>query len=431
LLLKTVNHILDTVGMRGAWGGDFEDWEPIITALTVKLLFQAGFKPETSWSIVKDDKIQNMVLSTSILFLNGCIGDDGNFGEDIWDASRFASIVEEYQLHDRVGRYHMLKKYILEYSKNQNYRREKGTWAGPGSIAAIIDYLDLVHETALSGVIFDDLTKLQLEDGSFHGHMDEVGNEFVHTIWHTTQVLMTYLGRGVSERDSRVQSMIQFICATQEKNTGCWRAFSQFDVYFTSYALMALNRLSRKPQDAIATALGWLSTQVSNTGKIRDIGGTTMGGLALISCYGSKLEFPVTLAEIRKLEMAEHVNTKLTRELAVKQEALSRKDEELQTFRNKYSGAEIVLTKKEVFKYTIVVGILGVILTLVPSLITRPSPPQIVVIRDQETQDQSGSFDQHPKGQHTDSTTMESGEVRNSGIDRSITVDETSSGMRR
>ena len=390
-LFKCINYILDTVDERGAWGGkDFEDWEPIITALTLELLLNLDFTIESEWVIAKDKKLANVSLINTIKYLNRLIGEDGSFGEDIWDAARFGVIIERYDLKDRVTGYPRLKKFLLEEIAKNNHMQSETTWSGPGTFAVIIDYLDFVNESTLANELFNNLLSFQFPDGSFHGPVNEVNDELVHPIWHTTQVLMTALRRMPSEKDDRIKNMVSFICESQDRTKGCWRAFSHYGVYFTSYAIIALNNLKSKPTDVIRKAVLWLESQVSDSGKIRDAGGTIMGALALCIECPEQLLFKANIFEIRHLAMTESVVSDLNAEIERLQKELQKNTQDLKIYKSKFDIADIVLTKADAFKWAILLGIIGIgvsfFMGFLPQLISKPTEPTIYVLPQQQSE---------------------------------------------
>src|SRR5258707_14102626 len=88
-LTRILCYILDTVDEHCCWGGsDFENWGPVITALSATLLLQCGFSLDTSWVVGATSPPRYANLFGTLSFLNSLIQNDGSFGEDIWDPAR-------------------------------------------------------------------------------------------------------------------------------------------------------------------------------------------------------------------------------------------------------------------------------------------------------------------------------------------------------
>lgn len=375
-ILKVIYYILDHVDDKGRWGGsDFEDWEPIITALTVELLLKAGFVPDTEWIVLESSKIKKHSLSDTCDQINIMINSSGYFGEDIWDTVRLGGIIEKYDLKERIPNYVKLKQCVVSHINAETFNETSSTWSGPGSIAATIEYVKYFDSTRAQE-LFNTLMSKQYADGSFHGPVNEVNDEMVHPIWHTTQVLMTALGYGLKEDDEKIHRMVNFICSTQDKSTGCWRAFSRYDVYFSSYAIMALVMLknaNKTVKDTLNKAIEWLTTQISLDGKIKDAGGTIMGALALCSVYEDQLHVKSSIADVKRMEINELLVSdysdkieKLTSEVLVYKEKIA-------IYEKKYTNADIVLSKGDVFKIGMVLTILTIIVTILVTVLPNLS----------------------------------------------------------
>lgn len=148
-----------------------------------------------------------------------------------------------------------------------------------------MDYLDETGQRQRADSIYEHLLTLQLQDGSFRGPVNEVGESLSHPVWHTSQVLITSLRRKPCEKDEEIQKMVKYILDSRDPQSDHWRSFSRYDVYFTSYAILALIKLNNRPTNVIEKSIDWLCSQMSESGKVKDAGGTIMAALALRSLF--------------------------------------------------------------------------------------------------------------------------------------------------
>lgn len=110
---RAIKYIFDSVGSNGSWGGDdFEEWKPIITALTLELFFDLQTDVDSVWYIKRDSRLSECPLAKTLSYLDECIKDDGQFGEDLWDSVRFSTIVVKNDIESRLPRFPKLKVYV-------------------------------------------------------------------------------------------------------------------------------------------------------------------------------------------------------------------------------------------------------------------------------------------------------------------------------
>jgi hypothetical protein len=122
----------------------------------------------------------------------------------------------------------------------------------------LVDYLDFIHESEVARIYYNSLLELQFDDGSFHGPTVSANNELTNPVWHTTQAMMTILRRQGNESDSKIQKAVNWLLSAHDKNERRWRAFSHFEVYFTSYAIISMCALKTKDRSTFDSAVDWL-----------------------------------------------------------------------------------------------------------------------------------------------------------------------------
>ena len=367
-LCRVLFYILDSVDRDGSWGGaDFEDWKPVITLLTLELLLSCGFAPDSKWTVHEGSEIRTFSLEKSLDYLNVNIRDDGSFGEDFWDACRFGIVLNKYELSDRVPRHGSLYNYIVDSCTRGVYRNREQTWSGPAYYAAAVDCLDSIGKNDLATTILNELIACQSTDGAFHGPSGPDGNEFVHPVWHTSQALITLLRRQLPPGDDRISKIVKWIISAQDSN-GCYKAFSRFSLYYTAYAIIGLSALASPPKDEMERSVEWLKSNISQTGKAADSGGTLMTAMALRAIEPADLNFRVSIVDLRRLETLENVSSTLEQENSQLKNSILEKGAELELLRTRFRNADIVLSKKEVFILTVVMAVIlmigGVLLPL-------------------------------------------------------------------
>lgn len=375
-IYKVLSYILDSVSEDGSWGtADFEDWAPIITVLTVDLLLSVGIDPNMKWIVDRGVQTFECSLSLSIhQYIDNNIREDGSFGEDFWDACKLGALLNKYSFHDRFTRSEKLGRYIIDAVERDEYRAKDKTWCGPGYYAAAVDYLDGIGKTDLATTIYNELVACQCHDGSFRGPVGIDGNEVVHPVWHTSQALITFLRRQVSEKDQKILKILEWIKSAQD-DSGCFKAFSRYGIYYTAYAVLGLSALSNPPLDILQKSIDWLVSNISPTGKVADGGGTLMTALALRAVEKSDLSFQVSIVELRRLTTLEGRCKVLENDNAKLKEHNNRLTADIGEYREKYKNADFVLTKADVFKFSIMIAVLVLVLgIIVPLLITRCSP---------------------------------------------------------
>ena len=368
---RIISYILDSVDQNGSWGStDFEDWAPIITALTLELLLRCGLTLDSKWYALKGGQLQETTLRQSIQYINSSIHNDGSFGEDLWDALRLGSIVKTFDLENEISARRQLYGYIDDQLQKKAYRRRDQTWSGPGFLAAAVDYCEKRGQSEQAAKLFEELTTLQSETGEFRGSTTPDGNELASPLWHTSQALITYLERGLSEHDLRVAKIVQWLVEHQAQH-GSWRGFSRYEGYYTSYGIIAISRLSSPPSECLNKAISWLKSQMAPSGKVADAGGTIMAAMALSAVEGYSLETKLSILEYHNAEHLNSIASTLKKELSEKDTRLAETQAELKNMKIRYSDAEIVFTKKQAWVIGIVVALGGIIIGVLSFLLSK------------------------------------------------------------
>jgi len=287
---------------------------------------------------------------------------------DLWDTCTLGILIQKYNLTDYFLNYTNLHKYIIEAVKNQSYKTDSSTWAGPGFLSTLITYLNLHNETTLSQNLFQELLNSQLKSGEFRGVMGEDGNDLVHPVWHTAQALITMLEFNISERDERIKKIIKWMKKTQNKN-GSFQAFSQYSIYFTSNAIIALSKLKNKPHNTLEKAVNWLISNIDKNGNVVDSGGTIMTARALLEYSSDDIYLKANILDLQKLATIGYEYKILRKKYKKIKNQLKIVKNSLLDYEKKYSEADIVFSKKEAFYITILLAITLTTISMLPSII--------------------------------------------------------------
>ena len=358
-LYVALSCILESVNADGSWGGsDYEDWKCIITTLTTDLLLSCHVEPRDSW-FIGNKKVD---FIHSIRFLDNNIQETGAFGEDYWDACRLGIIINKYSLHAHFTNYNKLHSYIVRSIKEKTYQTKDEGWSGAGFYAITVDYVDSIKilDVELSNIantVYDELVRLQGDDGAFRGATNKDGQEFVSPIWHTFQVLQTFLRRGISQSDSKITSIVNWLRNTQEED-GSFKDY-RFTIMCTSYVVTTLSRL-QNCQDIVQNGLKFLRSKIASFNL--DSAARIMIALALRKVENPQLYFNATVLDLRNLETLEYRNKALEVECQQYNIKLQEQENRLKEYEKKYKDVGIVLTPTQAWLWPIILGLVFTVL---------------------------------------------------------------------
>jgi hypothetical protein len=370
-------YILNSTSAPGCWNlDDFDEWAPITTAFVVDLVLRSGVDPDEEWISGKPGSPERFSIQKCLEYLDAQIRHDGSFGEDLWDATKFAETIIVFKLKDRVPGADRLISFLHKALDEGQHLRKDATWDGPGVIASLTQFLIASGARGEAENLISELTSQQASSGEFRGSVGTDGNDLASPVWHTSQVLAAFLQFGISERDDRVARMIEWLCQTQAP-AGNWPGFSRYEIYYTSYAVVALSKLASPPRAALDKAVDWLKSNVSVGGKVRDVGGTVMTCVALSYAEGFIISGSFSGVAFHNLTRIQDKLNNAEFELGRKSSECAEAQKELTRFREKFGNADFGITIAQAFLWGLVSLVIGVALSLIPPLvgmISRPSP---------------------------------------------------------
>lgn len=344
-LRKLFNCLLDSVSEGGNWRDFDESWSPIITAITAELLLNAGVKLNDKWYIYRE-QYKPITLGKSIQFLNTQIREDGSFGTDLWDTLRLAKLISGHELKAHFSNYDKLHSHIVKSLEADEIATSSSEWRGSGFYACGIDYFDLVNLTDQSEKILEKLLSHQQPDGCWTGAKNKEGHPLVSPVWHTSQAVITLTRKDPTKYKDAIDKGIKWIVEKQESD-GSWPALRQFEIYFTSYAILALSYFNHDTE--IAKAVNYLKSKIDNTGKCSDLGGTLMCAIAFWELSKGKINQSMTFMEYLLASNVSEVTNLLESQIQILSNDAKAKDTVINGYKEKYHNADIVLTKKQMF----------------------------------------------------------------------------------
>lgn len=367
-VIGITKYMLNSVSQDGSWGTtDYTNWGPIITALNIEHLLICGVPVDEEWVVVNGTNTYNCSIKKCIEYLSSAIHENGSFGADFWDTCKLATIIIEQNLYEYFD-YDKIHSYIIQFINNgglevkANDYSESVEWSGPGTYAACIYYLFCAGERDLANTMLSEAIILQQSDGSFVGKKTRTGDNVIHPIWHTAQMLKVILKSSYNNDAEMVQKITHWIESVQGLE-GEYDDFGQFVTYYTAYAALAFLELPQRPQPYTDRSIDYLLRKCKN-GKVDDFGGTIMSAQAFDAYIGANDLITVfqTIQVSRSKELLLE-NKQLKNDIKI----LSKRIDEYDA---KYKDADIILSKKEVWKWGIWFGLITLILgIIVPILI--------------------------------------------------------------
>ena len=386
--IETTRYILDSVSVDGSWGTvDFADWGPIITALNVDHLLLCGLAIEEEWTVINDSSTFQCSLKKCLDYLANNVNEDGSFGADFWDTCKLATIVVEHSLQGYFD-YEKINAYILQYVRDgrlqihtDEYSRST-EWSGPGTYAACVSYLLNVKEIDLANSVLSDALDLQQNDGSFVGKKARTGDNLIHPIWHTAQMLRVLLKSKYQNNADLIDKIVHWMESIQGAG-GEFDNFGQYIIYYTAYGALAYLALPNTPQPYTERAIDFLLSKSQN-GKYDDFGGTIMVAQVFEAYLRSNdlqniyrdiqmKQAQKLLLEVKQLRAQIEQQSKQISEYAI----------QIQEYKDRYKDADIILSKKDVWKFSIVFGfvtlllgiIVPVLINVIVAIMTTPTLP--------------------------------------------------------
>lgn len=388
-VIETTQYMLNSVSEEGAWGvSDYSDWGPIITALIVEHLLLCGVPIDKEWTVINNSNTYQCSLKKCMNYLAGKIHDDGSFGADFWDTCKFAALIKEKHLEEYFE-YEKVHSYIIQFVKGGGLRvqgddySQSAEWSGPGTYAACAHYLLRAGERDLADKVLSDAIAMQQSDGSFVGKKTRTGDNLIHPIWHTSQMLKTMLEFG-SYDEGRVKRIEDWIISVQCPD-GQYDHFGQFITYYTAYAVLAYLALPKSPAPHTDLAIEYILKKSQN-GKYDDFGGTIMAAQAFDAYLSEKV-----LKNVYQTIQISQANVLLLENNQLKDQTKAL-EEQVRAYDEKYKDADIILSKKDAWKLSVIFGTVTLILGLIVPVLINAAVAMITKKSEDSTSKERTSY---------------------------------------
>jgi len=361
--ISITKSLMQSISVNEAWGAsDFNEWEPIITALVVQHFIKCGFPIDEEWL----SNGQTNSIRKCLDYLRKNVRSDGAFGADFWDSCRFASVIVENNL-EKYFPFDEIKKYILEYARSSKMKMitvdetHASDWSGPGTYAACIHFLFCIDENDLAEKLLSEVLDNMQSDGSFIGKRSRTGDSIIHPVWHTAQVLRVILESKHSadkELISKIASWIESVMG----NDGGFGAMPQYSIYYTSYAAMAFKSMPEPLFHALDKTYNYLILH-EHDGEVESDGGSVMALEAFDLYLGlSETHFIHQNLELEKISELRSENNAL-------RDQIEKLQQKVKDYEEKYKDADVILSKKEAWKFGIIISILILVFGIVAPVV--------------------------------------------------------------
>jgi len=319
-------------------------------------------------------------LRESLGWLDSKIQADGSFGTDHWDALRLGITIEQNKLHSLFPSCDRLKASLVNAIRTNSLLTGKSTWIGPGFLAAAADYADLLGMVTEGDALVARLIGCQSGDGSWVGVKGPDQIPLVSPVWHTSQAVWVLARRGLTEHGAAVARATDWLKSTQHAE-GYWGGPQQFIIYFTAYAVTALLKAPQPDRSAIRKGIDYLKGIMTPDGKCSDMGGTLLCAFALRNFIGSDfahnlsvVDFVLSRNNLLRAEAAEQESIRRREEASSLKTRLTEMESRYENLAAKFSGAEVILTKRAFAIITLISIFLAIALPLTTVLITNEFP---------------------------------------------------------
>ncbi len=293
-LKKLFTYLLESCSEEGFWKDSDTGWAPIMTTICCELFFNAGATLNDKWYVLSNGISKELSFKNCVQFLNDSINADGSFGSDLWDATRLGKLIVSKKLKTHFSNYSKLQKYIISSFESNNFSAGDTNWVGPGFYACGIDYFDLEGLNELSNSTLLKLLSLQQVEGHWM-HTPQTKKSIHYSVWHTAQTIITLKRKSSETYGAAIQKASKWLIDNQEDSTGSWAGINEYEIYFTSYAVLALAH--SEYQDAINDAVSFLHANIKDTGQCVDKGGTLMCALAYWELFNNNLKPQLSLMD--------------------------------------------------------------------------------------------------------------------------------------
>ena len=286
---RAVCYLLLNQRVDGSWRVEGKpEWNEVATAMTVHLFVNGGYPASLKWNGPTDaSSDKEFGLPLALRWLASRAKPDGTWGSDLWDTCqvlrafcRCGVSTDDVVMKPGLA-------YVINEIERHLSRARRQEWFGPGVLAVATDLFAELAMPERQSRCVDLLLASQKPDGEFYGPSLAPTGTQVPSEWHTAQAV-TALARHVVPSRPEVRDRLDKACTwlcQQQKLDGSWgvtyEPYCSYNVFFTSYAVIALMDAGSPFQDAAQRAYKWLRGRQLADGSFGDIASSLMAVSAL------------------------------------------------------------------------------------------------------------------------------------------------------
>ncbi|MDP2367250.1 PEP/pyruvate-binding domain-containing protein [Rhodoferax sp.] len=318
VVFRGASFILATQHSDGAWRIDgHPEWTHVSTALAVRLLLDGGLSAAARWPIIQPNRSYNMLgVSSAVNWLADNIDEGGTWGSDLWDTCQVLLALLKFGIRPDEARFARALRFVIEEITKDLHQSRTQEWFGAGFLSAALSLFEELRNQELSKTCLRLLLESQATTGEFSGPSAHRTTPQVPSEWHTAQAISALASPNADGARMRAAMAACEWLSGRQHPGGSWGAvdspYSQYNSFFTAFAVMALSDAKFHDTAAIARGTKWMRGQQVATGGFGDIGASLMVMAAMQKVSGPAfiLSLPLpTFMRIQTTLSAELSNT--------------------------------------------------------------------------------------------------------------------------
>lgn len=297
VVARGASYLVSAQSASGAWQVPGQpEWDEVATARVVRLLVDGGISPTSGWLIPQIDGSRiGAGVSVAVDWLVTKCHDDGLPGSDLWDSCIVAQALSRCPATSELAA--QLASNIRDIALAGFGTVTDAEWYGPGFHAAAMDLFEMIGDRATATTVALDLLQMQDRDGRFRSDSHRTVQD-VPTEWHTSQAISALHRLQVDDYTASIHRAAEWLTSCQNPD-GSWgpatNQYANYNVYFTSYALMALLPTLSAADSSVRRGERWLRGRQYRSGSFGDTASSVMALEYLQMRHGSAFTATVSL----------------------------------------------------------------------------------------------------------------------------------------
>lgn len=282
---------------HGGWNLENNpEWDVVATAMIIMLLLGGGIPASLTWTIPNTNHSQIMFgIPLAIEWIMKHKNAKNYWGTDYWDTCQVirSLIMCGYQKNEPWFE-NIIKNVSNEIMGEYNLLSEQ-EWFGPGVFAVALQLFLEIDSAYEADKYASLLLKIQAPDGEYLGPHHLKDRPQVPSVWHTAQAitaLEAYYKKS-KKKSKQIAISIDKACTwllSKQQEDGSWgvsdESYSRYNVFFTSYAMIALASMGSAYEKNIDSAYKWLKRMQHASGSFGDIASSLMAMSAIQQMIG-------------------------------------------------------------------------------------------------------------------------------------------------